>query len=235
MPVQCYTDGLGILRSSAPGHEGDLLDMAASAYDTCVNLGHDPLYAGDTMLPAKVVSYYEPFGTYVLEHAALGWLRGRGFTMKDCWMVLPVVDKGRKAPRKVPAKNTVIVTDPHLGGPETWFSEPPARRTSGAKHPPRLGDPVEIDVTTVVLTADVIKDLLSKDTRALMKLHLDREEWLPREMADGTTECRTVGQVFRTCRRYGVVNGPWHEITEALTRELRWHRPVLKGFLPSEL
>ena len=235
MPVQCYVDATGLLRSSAPGHEGDLLDMAASAYDTCVNLGQDPLYAGDTMLPAKVVAYYEPFGTYVLEHAALGWIRGRGFTMRDPWHVMPDVDKGRKAPRKVPAKQTVITTDP-AAGPATWFTEPPASstRSKGAKNLVRYGEPVKIDVDTVVLTAAVIAGL-SKDTKVLMRQHLTPQEWMPRPLGDGTTECRTVGQVFRTCRRYGVVNGPWHQITECLRRELSWHRPVLHGFLPADL
>lgn len=226
MPVQCYTDETGLLRSSAPGHEGDLLDMAASAYDTCVNLGQDPLYATDTMLPAKVVAYYEPFGTSVLEYAALGWMRGRGFTMRDPWRVLPATDRGRKAPRRVPGKRTIVTTDPSVAGPETWFSETAATR-SPARPKEHLGYAVKIDVDSVVLTPAVIADLLHKDTKLLLKRHLVRQDWQPREMGDGTLECRTVGQVKRICRLMSnSLSGPWTEIPERLTKDLQWQRPT---------
>lgn len=229
MPVQCYIDETGLLRSSAPGHEGDLLDMAASAYDTCVNLGQDPLYADDTKLPAKVVAYYEPFGTTVLEYAALGWMRGRGFTLRDPWHVLPDVDKGRKAPRKVPAKRTVITTDPNVAGPETWFSEPPATRRSASTAKPKeyVGYAIKVDVDTVVLTPAVIQGLHA-DTRALLKEHLVKQDWAPIKHDDGTIECRTVGQIKRTCRliSHGL-SGPWTEIPERLTKDLQWFRPTV--------
>lgn len=234
-----YYDEMGLLRTSAPGVEGELLDMAASAYDTCVNLGHHPSYASDTMLPAKVVAYYAPFGTTVLEYAALGWIRGREFTMRDPWQVLPKADRGRKAPRKVPgAKKTPVVTDPNVEGPESWFRPAPAGGTRGPAQPKQyVGYALKVDVDTVVLTPAVIKTL-HRDTRALLKEHLMRQDWQPRELPDGTIECRTVGQVKRTCRLMSnKLSGPWTEIPERLTKDLQWYRPTVSsvGYQPSAL
>lgn len=224
MAIPTFVDAAGILRS-VRDTDGPL-DMNASAYDTCLLLGSDPLYAGDTMLPDKVRDFYEPWGDEVLEHAVLGWRRGRGYTMRDPWQKSVKHDPRPRAVRVKKTDTTELFT------PVPVNERSGARKSSTGPKGPSVPNVTartvqRVDTDTwkrTVITAAVIRDVLPKDLKALMREHLRPEHWQPQGEGKGKT-CRTVGEVFRTCEVYSrqsVSTGPHREIQDHLRRLFQW-------------
>lgn len=183
--------------------DGNFLCLKSSAYDTCMALGQDPAYADCTELPQKVVDFYDATGFDVIEWATLGWMRGRGFSMKDPWQKFVPPDRGRK---RQGSRTTRTVTEDDLSrqralqnGPDTWFTSASTSKGKG-KGDDRLRRQIT-DVSGTMLTDAVIKDL-SRELRAELREHLQPQQWQP--VKRGTTKvCRTVGEVQRTCRTFG--------------------------------
>lgn len=214
MPIEFTLDTTG--RPIA--RDGNFLCLKSSAYDTCMLLGQDPAYAGFTMLPQKVIDFYDATGFDVIEWAALGWRRGRGFSMKDPWEKFVPPDRGRK---RAGTRATSTVTEDDLSrqralqnGPDTWFSTPSAStRKSGEK-----GNGLRKQITDVsgtLLTDALIADL-SKELRAELREHLRPQQWKP--IKRGTVKvCRTIGEVQRACRTASSGNSTLYDV---LSRKL---------------